>query len=182
MADKREQDLSARLGKVTEKQVELDLIGVDASIANAYRRTLLAEVGSLVCAYPISRLPALKVPTVAVENVYVWNNTSIVQDEVLSQRLGLVPLKIDPSKVEFKNRSSAYAFLFALPQNADVALYQAGDEPTDVNTIVFNLVIKCDRLKAKANETDPDKLYKNANGRPPVLRIPVIRLKRDSAA
>lgn len=60
-------------------------------------------------AVPIPRLPALKVPTVAVENVYVWNNTSIVQDEVLSQRLGLVPLKIDPSKVEFKNRSSAYA-------------------------------------------------------------------------
>ena len=44
----------------------------------------------------------LQVPTVAVENVYIWNNTSLVQDEVLSQRLGLVPLRIDPHKVEFK--------------------------------------------------------------------------------
>lgn len=38
------------------------------------------------------------------ENVYVWNNTSIVQDEVLAQRLGLVALNIDPTKVEFKQR------------------------------------------------------------------------------
>lgn len=45
----------------------------------------------------------IQVPTVAVEHVYIWNNTSIIQDEVLSQRLGLVPLAIDPSKVEFKN-------------------------------------------------------------------------------
>lgn len=47
-----------------------------------------------------------QVPTVAVENVYIWNNTSLVQDEVLSQRLGLVPLKIDPRKIEFKDRRS----------------------------------------------------------------------------
>jgi DNA-directed RNA polymerase I and III subunit RPAC1 len=47
---------------------------------------------------------SVQVPTVAVENVYVWNNTSIVQDEVLAQRLGLVALNIDPTKVEFKQR------------------------------------------------------------------------------
>lgn len=41
-------------------------------------------------------------PTIAVENVYVWNNTSIVQDEVLAQRLGLIPLAIDPRKLEMK--------------------------------------------------------------------------------
>lgn len=44
----------------------------------------------------------LQVPTIAVENVYVWNNTSIVQDEVLAQRLGLIPLAIDPRKLEMK--------------------------------------------------------------------------------
>lgn len=43
-----------------------------------------------------------QVPTIAVENVYVWNNTSIVQDEVLAQRLGLIPLAIDPRKLEMK--------------------------------------------------------------------------------
>lgn len=45
---------------------------------------------------------APQVPTVAIENVYVYNNTSIVQDEVLAHRLGLVPIKVDPRKVKWK--------------------------------------------------------------------------------
>lgn len=32
----------------------------------------------------------------AIEKVLVANNTSIVQDEVLAHRLGLVPLRADP--------------------------------------------------------------------------------------
>lgn len=36
------------------------------------------------------------VPTVAIEKVFMLLNTSIVQDEVLAQRLGLVPLAINP--------------------------------------------------------------------------------------
>lgn len=34
-----------------------------------------------------------QVPTMAIEKVYIANNTSIVQDEVLAHRLGLIPLK-----------------------------------------------------------------------------------------
>lgn len=44
----------------------------------------------------------MQVPTVAIEDVYVWNNTSIMQDEVLAHRVGLVPLKIDPRTLDFK--------------------------------------------------------------------------------
>ena len=61
--------------------MEFDLIGVDAAIANAFRRILLAEV-----------------PTMAIEDVYIWNNTSVIQDEVLAHRLGLIPIKADPAK------------------------------------------------------------------------------------
>lgn len=57
---------------------EFDLIHIDASIANTFRRILLAEVATL-----------------AIETVYVSNNTSIIQDEVLSHRLGLIPLTGD---------------------------------------------------------------------------------------
>ena len=59
-----------------------ELIGVDAPIANALRRILLSEV-----------------PSVAIETVYVHNNTSIVQDEVLSHRMGLVPILVDPRRL-----------------------------------------------------------------------------------
>ncbi|MEQ2178394.1 hypothetical protein GOODEAATRI_013650 [Goodea atripinnis] len=66
--------------------MEFDMVGIDAAIANAFRRILLAEV-----------------PTMAIEKVFIYNNTSIVQDEVLAHRLGLIPIKADPRLFEFKN-------------------------------------------------------------------------------
>lgn len=38
----------------------------------------------------------------AIEKVYVMNNTSIIQDEVLAHRLGLIPIKADPLLFDFK--------------------------------------------------------------------------------
>ncbi len=38
----------------------------------------------------------------AIEKVYVANNTSVIQDEVLAHRLGLIPLKANPSLFKFK--------------------------------------------------------------------------------
>ncbi|CAG8800768.1 20130_t:CDS:2, partial [Racocetra fulgida] len=37
------------------------------------------------------------------KKVYIYNNTSIVQDEVLAHRLGLIPIKADPDKFYFKH-------------------------------------------------------------------------------
>lgn len=65
-----------------------DMIGIDASIANSFRRILLAEV-----------------PTMAIEKVLIYNNTSVIQDEVLAHRLGLIPLKANPSQFKFKSNS-----------------------------------------------------------------------------
>lgn len=108
--------------RLSDASCEFDLIGVDASIANAVRRVLMAEV-----------------PTVAIEHVYIWNNTSIIQDEVLSHRLGLIPLAINPDKV---------------------AMRAPGDDADDSNTVVFHLKAKCERNRSAARgETDPDKLY-----------------------
>jgi len=77
-------------------ELEFEMIGIEAPIANAIRRILLAEV-----------------PTVAIETVYYTKNSSIVQDEVLAHRLGLVPLNIDPRLVTEapKSEYSAYSFL-----------------------------------------------------------------------
>ena len=59
------------------------MIGIDVSIANALRRIMIAEV-----------------PTVAIEHVYMWNNTSVMHDEVLSHRMGLIPIMVDPRMFE----------------------------------------------------------------------------------
>ena len=83
--DEFKQHLRVDVTRWTTELCEFDLVGVDASIANSIRRVLIAEV-----------------PTVAIEHVYIWNNTSIIQDEVLSHRLGLIPLAIDPRKLSFK--------------------------------------------------------------------------------
>ena len=91
----------------TEDVLVFELIGIDASIANALRRILLSEV-----------------PTMAIKTVYFHDNSSIVQDEVLAHRLGLVPLKVDP-----KN-------FFDL---------QNEDEKTDYNTLVYQLDVTCKR-------------------------------------
>ena len=53
----------------------------------------------------MNRLMKSQVPTVAVESVYILDNSSIIQDEVLAHRLGLVPLNVDPRTVHFLNGS-----------------------------------------------------------------------------
>lgn len=40
----------------------------------------------------------------AVEKVLVYNNTSIVQDEILAHRLGLIPIRADPRLFEYRNQ------------------------------------------------------------------------------
>ncbi|KAJ3301005.1 DNA-directed RNA polymerases I and III subunit RPAC1, partial [Blyttiomyces sp. JEL0837] len=114
------------ISSLGENDIEFDLIGIDASIANAFRRILISEV-----------------PTMAIETVYVMNNTSIMHDEILAHRLGLVPIKADPRMFEFKEHS---------------------DDHTDDNTIVFELNIKCEvNPNAKPNAVKPSEMYKNSD-------------------
>jgi DNA-directed RNA polymerase I and III subunit RPAC1 len=115
-----------KLVRLTETDMEFDMIGVDASIANAIRRIMMAEV-----------------PTVAIEKVYVINNTSIIPDEVLSHRLGLIPIKVDPKKLQFK---------------------EAHENATDLNTLVLHLKVQCDKdPQAPAHAVDPLQKYRNAH-------------------
>ncbi|KAI9802411.1 MAG: hypothetical protein M1825_002794 [Sarcosagium campestre] len=112
------------------------LIGIDASVANAFRRILLAEI-----------------PTLAIEFVFVNNNTSIVQDEVLAQRLGLVPLT-------GSKEGLAWLKWFQKPTEED----SIGSSPSDYNTVVLKLQTKCTRNKdAAEDQDDPTKLYHNAH-------------------
>ena len=68
------------LQTVDPDSLTFDVAGIDASLANALRRILLSEL-----------------PSVAIEHVFVLDNTSVVACEILSHRLGLVPLAVDPA-------------------------------------------------------------------------------------
>lgn len=88
--------------------IEFDVKGVDPAIMNAVRRILISEV-----------------PTVAIEHVFFLNNTSIIADEMLAHRLGLVPLNIDPRKLKMRQRDTV---------------------GTEHDTVVFKLDVTCRRI------------------------------------
>lgn len=104
--------------RYSDEDMEFDMIGVDPALANAFRRILIAEV-----------------PTMAIEKVLIANNTSVIQDEVLAHRLGLIPISVDPRLFEY-----------------------AGDNPlNERNSIVFKLHVRCEgdkhhRLTVKASD------------------------------
>ncbi|KAJ7494523.1 DNA-directed RNA polymerase [Mycena galericulata] len=121
--EKFRENLTVQIRRASERSIDFDLVGVDASIANAFRRIIIAEV-----------------PTICIENVYVYNNTTVVADEILAQRIGLIPLNVNPQKMEMKGDAEA----------------------TDRNTIVFELGLECTRKKdAPKDTTEPSQLYNN---------------------
>lgn len=63
-----------------------------AQVANSLRRIMLAET-----------------PTVAIEHVFILNNTSLISDEMLSHRLGLLPLNLHPRYLKYRVRECTSA-------------------------------------------------------------------------
>jgi len=63
--------------------------GISTPMANALRRIMMVEV-----------------PTLAIEDVYFRENTSVLFDEVIAHRLGLIPLKFDPTIINFMEECS----------------------------------------------------------------------------
>lgn len=115
----------------------------------------------------------LQVPTVAIEHVYVWNNTSIVQDEVLAQRLGLIPLAIDPRMLDFRQSASCLSHPRSIMAHAHATpLAEHDDEPNDMNTVVFNLIANNQRRRdGKTSGSNRDGTSKRWRG---VLRCSAI--------
>ncbi|GJN26950.1 hypothetical protein PR202_gb14919 [Eleusine coracana subsp. coracana] len=93
------------INQLTVDDMEFDLIGIDESMANAFRRILIAEV-----------------PTMAIEKIFMVDNTSVIADEVLSHRLGLIPLDADPRLFDYISEN---------------------DVPNERNTIVYKLHVSC---------------------------------------
>jgi DNA-directed RNA polymerase subunit D len=73
----------------SDERVKVHLTGVSRAYANAIRRIALSEV-----------------PCMAIDDVVILENSSVMYDELLAHRLGLVPLKTDLSR-------------YILPENCD---------------------------------------------------------------
>lgn len=90
--------------KDTHDDFRFDVHNISPAIANTLRRIILDEC-----------------PTVAIDTVVFRDNSSIIQDEVLAHRLGLVPMHIDARLFE---------------PHVD------GGDITERNTVVFKLTIE----------------------------------------
>lgn len=96
------------------------MIGIDASFVNAMRRILISELH-----------------TMAFENIYMWDNTSMIHDEVLAHRLGLVPLKVDARLFDEFPKS------IGREDGSSEVEEEHQQRATDRNTLVFKLAVSC---------------------------------------
>jgi DNA-directed RNA polymerase I and III subunit RPAC1 len=127
--------LSLQIHQYAPYDMVFSLISIPAPVANAFRRIMIAHL-----------------PTLALERIYIHNNTTVIQDEVLAHRLGLIPFA-GPQSLLKKMRWPG-------PKTAD------GEEPTfqDVDTLVFKLDVECKHNpEVSREEPDPTKAYINAH-------------------
>ncbi|XP_020109766.1 DNA-directed RNA polymerases II, IV and V subunit 3-like, partial [Ananas comosus] len=118
-----------RIRELRDEYAKFELRETDASVANALRRVMLAEV-----------------PTVAIDLVEVEVNSSVLNDEFIAHRLGLVPLTSD----------AAMAMRFS--RDCDAC---DGDGQCEYCSVEFHLAVRCDAdqtldvTSADLRSTDP---------------------------
>ncbi|EGW33296.1 RNA polymerase III (C) subunit [Spathaspora passalidarum NRRL Y-27907] len=128
--EKFKQNFDIDIKYLTERTANFDLVHIDTSIANAFRRIMIAEV-----------------PSVAAEAVYMFMNTSVIQDEVLAHRIGLIPLKVDPDLLSWVDKTQ-----------------DENNRYTEDNTIVLSLDVVCTKNpNAPKNSTNAKELYRNSH-------------------
>ena len=78
----------ALVRRVTDTELSFELEGTDSSVANALRRVMVSEV-----------------VTMAMDVVTFEENTSVLNDEIIAHRLGLVPVRYTyrPGETELRN-------------------------------------------------------------------------------
>ena len=139
------QNFQVQLHRNLPLDASFSLIGLDAAIANAFRRILIAEI-----------------PTLAIENVYIRSNDSIIADEVLSHRLGQIPLTGPLAGLKWLE------YIPRRPQGLlgeDSGRAMEDDrEAKDNDTIVLKLQVRCEwKNGMKGREGEPEELYEHSN-------------------
>lgn len=114
--------------------------GIDVAVANGLRRAMIAEV-----------------PSMAIEDVVVIENSSTMADEILAHRLGLVPLKTDLDSYVLREKCDCKSELGCGKCNVTLTLEA---EATDSTRTVYSKELK---------SSDPDVI-------PVSGEIPIVKL------
>jgi DNA-directed RNA polymerase subunit D len=128
--------LDVKVVEEKENSLRFLLTGANHAYANALRRAMIAEV-----------------PAMAIEDAIIIENTSVLYDEVIAHRLGLIPLKTDldayvlPEECDCKSElgCSKCRASFTLEAEAEVEpvmVYSSDLKPeTDITPVSGNIPI-----------------------------------------
>lgn len=98
-------NLTFRIISKSKNKIEFDLINCHPSVANALRRILIA-----------------KVPSVAIEDVVIYENNSVFPDEYLAHRIGLIPIRTVLNSFYNEDESSVLDFKLNKKNNTNEVL------------------------------------------------------------
>lgn len=125
--------------------------------------SFLLEESTPAFANALRRIMISEVPTLAIEHAEVYDNGSVLFDEILVHRLGLIPLKFDPGKMNAQDACrcggkgcSLCQVVFALEKTGPGMVY-SGDlkssnrmvKPVDLKTPLVEL-LKGQHVKLEA--------------------------------
>ena len=116
--------------KVDGNTLTFTLKGANVSLANALRRALMSQV-----------------PTMAIDEVDVFENTSSLFDEYLAHRLGLIPL------------------------TTDLKTYELQEKPTAKNTVILTLDVVGPKTVYSGDFKSKDSKIKPVYDNIPIMKI-----------
>lgn len=134
------QGISVQKIEETQESLTMRIENVDVSAVNALRRTVISDC-----------------PSMAIEWVYIKENTSAMPDEIFSHRLGLIPIETNPD---------AFAEIERPPE------YNPEEITNEGNSIKLELTIKNTSAKTISVYSDNIKFTlntKNAKIKPGIL-------------
>jgi len=134
--------------RTTYEENSFQIKGFDLCFSNALRRTLLNEIS-----------------TMSIDKVYFYDNSSILNDEVIAHRLGLIPIFISPKIIDYlkeKKLTKKLKILFSFSINHP-------------NTFSRNVSIYSNSIKLK-NYSILGNLFKNFSVKPAFKDILIAKL------
>ena len=121
-------------------RVRVKLVGVDRAYANAIRRIAISQV-----------------PTMAIDDVVILENSSVMFDELVAHRLGLIPLKTDLDR-------------FNLPEDCDC------NNALGCSKCRVLLVLDAEATDRIRTVTSGDLISEDPESKPVSVNIPIVKL------
>src|SRR5271156_3823121 len=129
----------------TEDTITLQLEGVDRSYVNAIRRFCISEV-----------------PGMAIDDIVILENSSVLYDEILAHRLGMIPLKTDLER-------------YVLPEKCDCG------SPLGCQKCRVLLVLAASAKDKPRTVVSGDLVSEDREIRPVSANIPIVKLAAGQA-